>query len=416
MSANTLSEYVKRGTERHSDLAEVMERRKNSKAQELENLEFDALIAEQKKKLKEATPITIDSSQITNFAASLFAGRTPAEIKEIMSSFNQEEMDKYLYLSGRGNSNSFVNTRSIPHESNTEVKNMLEALKIGLEAGRNKNDGNGVDMKGIAEIFKAGVEAARVPQSANPQPDLQYKMVENTLAELKAVREETIRQDRLRTEREIEALKNRPSGFDELVYNEEKAAKVRKIFGGADAGATNEFTLRKNEMDQTERLETKKLDWEMKKWELEKDKEGNTLETVKEILSGPVGEIVKNFGAAGADRLRGAKTPISNGQVQSSQIAQVKCPNCAGDFSANTQLSQIQCPLCGVLLQSGNQAAHEQTDHQDTIQVQEQATPISTSVSAQPQSFPETAPVKEQIKDVPVEVDSPVEHITAQSI
>ena len=418
MSANTLSEYVKRGTERHSDLAEVMERRKNSKAQELENLEFDALIAEQKKKLADATPVKVDSSQPSNFAATLFVGRTPAEIKEIISSFNQEEMDKYLYLSGHGNSNGFANMRGVPREANNEVKNMLEALKIGLEAGR-KNESNGVDMKGIAEIFKAGVEAARVPQSANPQPDMQYKLVETTLAELKATREESARQDRLRTEREINELKSRPSGLDELLYSEEKMAKARKVFGGSDSATTNEFTLKKTEMEQTERLENKKLDWEQKKWEMDKDKEGNTLETVKAILEGPAGEILKSFGNAGADRIRGgSKAPVSNGQAQSPQISQIKCPNCGGLFQVNTQLPMIQCPLCGVQLQNGNQASHEQVDNASSNPAQEQQVstpmqqPTPDPIQVEPSQTP--APIQNKPVDQTVEAESPVEQITAQ--
>jgi hypothetical protein len=408
--SNMLNEYVKRPTNVKSELAEVMDRRQNEKIQELNNVKLDAMIAEEKKKLADATPIKVDSSQSTNsmtFLSSLFVGKSPAEIKEIIRSFSQEEIDRLTYMARSANQNSFVDPRGFaPRDSNSEMKNMLEALKIGLEAGR-KNEGNGVDLKGLAEIFKAGVEASKVQQPANPQPDLQYKIVESTLAELRAAREETSRQDRLRTEREIADLKNRPSGFDELVYNEEKAAKVRKIFGGADTGAANEFTLRKAEMDQTERLETRKLDWEEKKWEKEKDKEGNTLETVKAILEGPAGEILKSFGNAGAERIRGgAKTPTSNGQAHPSQIAQIKCPSCGGLFQVNTQLPMIQCPLCGVQLQNGNQPAPQQ-EQPSQAPIQQ---PVPNPAQVEPSQTP--APIQEKPVDQTVEAEPIAEQPT----
>jgi len=170
-------------------------------------------------------------------------------------------------------------------------------------------------------------------------------------------------------------------------------------------------------MDQTERLETRKLDWEQKKWELDKEKEGNTLETVKQILEGPAGEILKSLGSAGADKIRGgAKAPNSNSnsnnQGQSSgKITQVTCPNCTGAFPANVQLPMIQCPLCGVQLQSGNQASHEQTEHSNqpasSAPSQEMPKDQPPSDSAQAQSSP--IPTQEKPVDETVEVEANAE-------
>jgi len=408
----TMEQYVKKGISKSNGLEEVMERRQTEKMMEYENTKLDALIAEEKKKLKEASPTTIDSSQASNFAATLFAGRTPVEIKEIIRSLTQEEIDKLTYMATNMNPNNFGNMRGIPREANNEVKNMLEALKIGLEAGR-KNESNGVDMKGIAEIFKAGVEASKVQQPVNPQPDIQYKILENSMAEIRAMREERTREDRLRTEKEIAELKSRPSGFDELVYNEEKAAKVRKIFGGSDSGAANDYTLKKAEMDQKERLETRKLDWEEKKWVQEQEGQGKTIDQIQSVLKtvteGPIGKVIESFGSAGADRLRGgAKAPASNGQAQSPQIAQIKCPNCGGLFQVNTQLPMIQCPLCGVQLQNGNQPAPQQ-EQPSQVPIQQ---PTSNPIQVEPSQTP--APIQEKPVDETVEAESPVEQITAK--
>jgi len=85
----------------------------------------------------------------------------------------------------------------------------------------------------------------------------------------------------------------------------------------------------------------------------------------------------------------------------------VKCPNCAGDFPANTQLAQIQCPLCGVQLQSGNQPASSAPS-----QEMPKDQPPSDSAQAQPKQNP--APIQEKPVDQTVEVESPVEQITDQ--
>ena len=405
MSANTLSEYVKRGTERHSDLAEVMERRKNSKAQELENLEFDALIAEQKKKLKDASPETINSSQAPNFMAflsSLFVGKSPAEINEILTYLTQEQIDKLRLLSESMNPNNLSNIRGIMQPQNSSLKETIEIVKLILSMQQpTKSESNNISGKDLIDAFKTGLEV-KAQQPANPQNDVQYKLVENTLAELKATREDSARQERLRTEKEIAELKSRPSGLDELFYNEEKAAKARKLFGGSDSAATNEYTLKKLEMEQNKDIEDRKQNWEEKKWEKEKDKEGRTLETVKEILEGPAGEILKSLGNAGAEKIRGSKASNSNNPAQSSaKITQINCPNCNGAFPVNVQLPTIQCPLCGVQLQNGNQPPVTSQEQQVATPPQEQ--PASNSPPAQPSESPALEkPVDQTVEAEPV--------------
>jgi len=401
-----MEQYVKKGISKSNGLEEVMERRQTEKMMEYENTKLDTLIAEEKKKLKEASPTKIDSSQAPNFMAflsSLFVGKSPAEINEILTYLTQEQIDKLRLLSESMNPNNLTNIRGIMQPQNSSLKETIEIVKLILSMQQpQKSESNNISGKDLIDAFKTGLEV-KAQQPANPQPDIQYKMLESTMAEIKAMREDASRQERLRTEREIAELKNRPSGFDELVFNEEKAAKVRKIFGGADTGATNEYSLKKLEMEQNKDIEDRKQSWEEKKWTQEQEGQGKTIEQIKDVLKvvgeGPIGRVLENLGSAGADKLRGSKTRNSNVQARPQQIAQVKCPNCAGDFSANTQLSQIQCPLCGVQLQSGNQppAASAQETPKDQ----------PPSDSAQTQSNP--APIQEKPVDQTVEVEPIVE-------
>lgn len=357
---SNLSEYVRKATSGKSELSEVMERRKSAKAQELENLEFDALIAEAKKKLQDASPNKIDPAQATNFATMIFAGRTPAEIKEIIHSLTQEEIDKFSYMAASMNPNNFANMRGLLREPNTGTKEIVDAIKIGTDL--RKPESNSISAKDLLDAIKTGMEISNARQPANSQNDGNYKLLEMTLGELKATREESARQERLKTDREIADLKNRPSALQELSQDAEKYQVYKKMFGGTDSAVTNDYSLKKLEMEQSKDIEDKKLGFEKEKWKYEKDNEGKIFEQIKDVAKivteGPVGEVIKSLGNAGAERIRGSgnkggpKNSVAN-------IGPAQCPNCKGKFLANAMLDPIQCPLCGATLTKGNQPPQE---------------------------------------------------------
>ena len=411
--SNQLNEYVKRPTNVKSELAEVMDRRQNEKIQELDNIKLDAMIAEEKKKLQELSPAKIDSSQATNFISTFFAGKTPAEIKEIIRSLTQEEIDKFIYMAKSMNQNSYQNSfdpRGLPpRDSNSEVKNMLEALKIGLEAGR-KNDNGSISTKDLLDALKTGAELSKAQQPANPQPDIQYKMLEGTMAEIKAIREDASRQDRLRTEKEITELKNRPSALQELSLDSEKYQAYKKMWGGTDSNVINEWALKKLDMEQNKDIEDRKQTWEEKKWALEQENSGKQLEQigglVKTVSEGPVAQVLAILGKRGKEQIRGSETPSSNAsQAPPVQIVKVDCPSCKGSFPANSQLTKIQCPLCGEQLQNSNVPVAPE----EQIQV-----PVSTQLASNPAQEQIKSPAQEKPTDQTVEVESPVEQITKQ--
>lgn len=372
-------------------VTQFLEKENEEAEQEYANTKLKRLIAEEKARINELgaegkkPEAHISSNLLDHIMAQ--AQVNPAKAKEFLASLSEDDMGKLAMISSMGQ-NGGINNIVPLLKGSSNMRDVIEIVKLVNEIQQPRNQGNDMSSmaKAITEAFKAGIEASKVQQPTNPQGDLQYKIVENTLAELKATREEMSRQDRSRTEKEIAELKARPSGFDELVYNEEKAAKIRKIFGGTDAGAANEFTLKREEMQQTERLEDKKLGFEEKKWEYEKANEGKTIEQVKDLVKvvgeGPIGEAIKMLGGAQADKMRGSVAKSNSGRV-----VQVKCPSCNGVFPANEQLAMITCPLCGTGLSRGSQPAPQEPQSQAT------QSPEKTQES---QAQTEQPPVEEQ--------------------
>ena len=113
-----------------------------------------------------------------------------------------------------------------------------------------------------------------------------------------------------------------------------------------NSAATNMFDLKKEELQQTERIEVKKIDWEERKWAEEQGATGKMLEQVKGILEGPVGKVIGSIGEAAKDKYLGSG---KNATVKTS-TDNAKCPQCSQLFWADPAIDIIECPHCHVKL------------------------------------------------------------------
>ncbi|MCJ7768359.1 hypothetical protein MUP79_08215 [Candidatus Bathyarchaeota archaeon] len=245
-------------------------------------------------------------------------------------------------------------------------KTMLEAVRTGVEVSKPQASSNSnVESmaKAFADVLKTGVEIGKGQNPAQPQSNVYETLVKSTLEELKATREQMATQERLKIEKEIAELRARPSGIDDLLYNEEKVSRARKIFGGTDSATANEFTLKKEDMQQKERLETRRMDLEEKALDHKLATEGKTIDQitnfVKTVSEGPVGDAIKMIGGAQADKMRGS---VANSN--SPRIVRIKCPGCGGIFAGNEQLATLACPLCGAGLTRASQPAPQEAQPQ----------------------------------------------------
>ena len=383
-----LSTYVKKAKEGKSELSEVMERRKSKKLQELEEAEIDAYIAEAKEKIKKASPEKLDSRETTNFAAMLFAGRKPEEIKEILSTLTQEEIDRLAYIASSMTPNGLTNFRGFLREPTTTMKDAIDAIKVGVELSRKPAEtGNAVDLKGIAEIFKAGVEAAKVQNPTQPPQDPMavYRMVQEIV---KPFQEALTKEKSDNVELRMKEIESR------IVNPMEQIKYIKAMSGelGLSVAGKSEYDLKLADMAQTKDLETRKLDWEMRKWELQQEGDQKKYELIGKIFEGPVGKVLESVGKAGADRVRGTAKNTS----QPAPTTQTTCPNpqCQKTIYVDPNADQVTCPYCNKVLQKAipatqsSQPPTEQPAPQETAPEETAQAPAEAeTVARKPENF-----------------------------
>lgn len=240
-----------------------------------------------------------------------------------------------------------------PEEKTSEAKTILDAVRIGVEVAKpqQQSQGSVADMaKSIVEALKIGVDMGKAQTQQPQQQGYAEKYLDLLLGELKMARQEQSKDREARLEKEIMEIKNKPSGMEEIARDAEKFSTYRKMFGGGDTATANEYTLKKLEMEQTERLDDRKLGFEEKKWEYEKANEGKTMEQVTNLIKtvgeGSIGKAIENMGSGVGERL---KTGKNN---NSPQLIKIQCPKCYGQFSVNPDLQTVLCTHCGAVLQS----------------------------------------------------------------
>jgi hypothetical protein len=355
MTERSVKDIVVSAQSKKGTVHEILEKRKANMSDELENSQIERMLLEEKERIRalQNSGQPVGQTQAHDFATLLLGNRKPEEIKQILESLDESHIEKLALISAAMSNNQLGLVSQLLNKPDRSVKDTLELVEMITKMNQKPAQESGITLQGIAALMKEIRESTATGQPKTQESGTE-KYMNMLLEELKMARQENQRERELKLEREIDQLKNRPSAMDELTQDAQKLAKYRTLFGAVDQGTANEYTLKKEEMQQTERLETRKLDFEQEKWKYEKENSGKTIEQVKDLVKtvteGPVGEVIKSFGSAGADRLR-----AGTAQKTPSNIVTVKCPSCGGQFPANGQLPTVTCPLCGVTLQAPGQ-------------------------------------------------------------
>lgn len=337
-----IEEYIKKKKAGTNSLEEVMEKRKTQKLQELEEVQIEAAIAEAKKKI-EVSGGNLQTGQSSNFVTMLLHGRKPEEVKQIIDSLDETALDKLAYLAAAMNGQQLGAFTQTLRKPETNVKETIELINTIVKMSQKPQEQQGITLQGIAALMKEMREA----QPQQPQTDIYDKFVKPALDEIKAMREESAKEQMLRLEKEIAGLKNRPSLAQELAMKTEEYQAFQKIFG--NPSGESELTLKKEEMRQTHDVEMAKLDWEKDKWAEEKESNKEIYGIIRETIKGPVSDLTKSLGGAAAERIRGG-----HGQP-SPQIQTITCPSCNKPFNVVAGSPQVVCPSCNAVLGLGLQ-------------------------------------------------------------
>jgi len=343
--SKSVEEIVVDIKKKKSPVTKILEERAEEQMQEYEQTKLERMIAEEKARIQivQKEGKTLEPKVASDFTAQILqlAEVDPAKAKAFIQSLDQEDLNKIAFLMSAGSNrgDAFLNLARSP---GTSVKELVELLKIM------RPDNGGTDLKGIAEVFKLGMEAAKssVPQGQQQTPIEIFKMVKEFV--------EPFQQSLGQKDKEL--WEERMQRLQSQIVNPldwYKAQKELMKEFGVSSGGKSEVDLKLAEMGQIERLENRKLDWEMRKSEKQEEADTRKWEQIGRIFEGPVGRVMENFGKAGADKLRG--TPSKNAL----KPVQVGCPNpnCKKPFYADESALSVVCPHCGAILEKQTSAS-----------------------------------------------------------
>ena len=237
-----------------------------------------------------------------------------------------------------------------PEEKTSEAKNILDAVRIGVEVAKpqQQSQGSMSEMaKSLAEMFKVGVEIGKGSQPQQPQQNSFEMMKQYHEMFLKPVLDQLNSKEKEMMTMRMNQIENKITA---QVSPQEYIKQIKESANtlGLTGGGRTEVDLKLAEMGQTERFENRKLDLEEKKWAYEQENSGKTMEQVTNLIKtvgeGPIGKAIENMGSGVGERLKTGKA--NNSQ----QLVKIQCPNCYGNFSVNPALPKVVCVHCGAEL------------------------------------------------------------------
>ena len=379
MSSDVNTEtYIRKIKERASPSGEVLDKIKAAKAHELDSLVIDTEIAKYKKQLQgtDNTQQTATTPPLT----ALFVGKNAEEIQAILKGLTSEDIQKLQLITANMNTNQLGALLQFVKQPDTTRNDIFGLFKLMLEMNNRQQPQQGITLEGIAALMRAMKETQAPPQ---PQTDV-YKVVMDLtkpLYDSLRLKDREVYDAKLK---EIEA--KMPSPLDEQIkYVKEMAGAL-----GLGNQGSSELDLKLEELRQNREIDIKKLDWEEKKYEMEQDADSRKWEQIANILKGPVGDVMKSLGAAGADRVRGGRPPNHAGKIL--KPVQTQCPNCSSKIFVDAEAETAVCGSCGAVLQKQGQ------------QPQPPPAPETTHVEEEPSvAAPTPEPAKEETTTAIVE-------------
>ena len=323
---------------RKSKVEELIEKEKMEKEAELERLKLERMVEEERKKVEELRKGRGEEEKplsLEEFGLSINTLRELAKLPE------EERMN-------------IIQTWMMLRSADKSQAGILLPILIGFAKA---NPSAGRDSlvefaKAVSEQIKTGAELAK---ASRPEPTYDPIKLVETMTTLVA------QQIQKPLEELVERLEPQPSPFERILMDDRLFQRAREI---------GLFSPRREETPTTPpeiQLEVEKIRMERDKWleELRTEREkwlaefkAKTLmeerrfeaeekkwEALKELMSGPLGQVVQRMGDAAASKISGGKV------AEPPKPIMITCPQCGHTFWGSSDMERAICPRCGTVLQ-----------------------------------------------------------------
>lgn len=326
--------------------------------------------------------------------AKLFEGKSMEQITAMLNDLTPEALDNLTKLASRFDNNPMNQPMIVqqPERRNPNDELILTILKELLqERNRPQPQQNAITLEGVAALIQAinsGKPVQAPPsQTGGMSPIEIIKMI---MEFNRPVQEQLKSKDKELVDAKLREMEARmpESLADQIKYVKEMAPML-----GLTGGQTNELDLRLEEMRENREIDMKRLDWEKEKYLKEKDDETTRFDQITHLLEGPLGDVIKSFGNAGAERVRGASATRLTGKAP--KPIQTQCPSCSKAIFVDANADSAVCGNCGVVLQKQGSVPP----------VQPPQTQEPTHVDAQPADEPAVQPAEETQEEEQKEVE-----------
>lgn len=346
MSAPEIIEASKKKTGR---VAKILAERKDRRLDELDTVQLERIIAEEKERIRELKRQgrPLDRGLAVDFTSRIMqlAEVDPAKAKEFLASLDQESMKKMAYLMSLENDRTGAFLK-LAQSTGSNVKDLVEIVKL-----MRPNNG-GVDLKGISDIFKAGVEAAKANNPKGPDS------IQDGVKVIMETYVTPFMEGMKAKDKEVVNLKLK--ALEQRIVNPIEWFKAQKDIAGelglSSGAGKSAMDLKIEEMRQSHDIDMAKLSWEQQKYvltqEAERDKWGAIRETFNPIFQmaapevrGALKKIGKDVGKT-LNQPPGPKTP-----AEQPNIAKFTCPSCKTELGVPIPPNApeevpIKCPKC----------------------------------------------------------------------
>ncbi|MCJ7631952.1 zinc-ribbon domain-containing protein [Candidatus Bathyarchaeota archaeon] len=344
-----IREIVVDAKKKKGEVSRIMEERKTETETELEELKIRRLIEEEKAKINElknqGQPIQPQQAQglFSAIIAQNFA--SPERAQQYLSSLDEESLNKMALLLAADNPRAEVLT-NLMRSPTSNVKDLVEIVKLM------RPENGGTDLKGIAEVFKLGIEAGKVNQ---PQPQSLESAANFVLGIIKPFQESLNTAQQATLTAQLETIRAQiPPSLETQVKNLKAMAGELSLGGGSEKLTEINLTLEK--MRQLHDIDMETIRWEKEKFLLGKESDTEKWDKIAgmfaPIFSMPeMRNAITRIGESVGKGIGGATNPSTPTQPQ---IVAFVCPSCNAELSVPLPPNApeevpIKCPKCGTI-------------------------------------------------------------------